>query len=112
MGNNNAFSNAIKPFLTNKGFNVNENITIRNKDKILKIVTDKTKLVELFRSHYINRIEKTSAMWPEIEGKPELKNNDQSNIKTIYSIILALTILKIVMLTKNTLISKQGDWCN
>ena len=110
--NNKAFSNTIKPFLTNKGFNLNESIAIRNKDKILKIVTDKTKLVELFRSHYINRIEKTSAMWPEIEGKPELKNNDQSNIKTIYSIILALTILKIVMLTKNTLISKQGDWCN
>ena len=60
--NNKAFSNTIKPFLTNKGFSVNENITIRNKDKILKIVTDKTKLVELFRSHYINRIEKTSAM--------------------------------------------------
>ena len=56
--NNKAFSNIIKPFLTNQGFN----ITIRNKDKILKIVTDKTKLVELFRSNYINRIEKTSAM--------------------------------------------------
>ena len=56
--NNKAFSNTIKPFLTNQGFN----ITIRNKDKILKIVTDKTKLVELFRSNYINRIEKTSAM--------------------------------------------------
>ena len=112
MGNNNAFSNTIKPFLTNKGFNVNENITIRNKDKILKIVTDKTKLLELFNSHYINRIEKTSAMWPEIEGNPKLKNNDQSNIKSIYSIILALSISKIAILIKNTLISQQSDWCN
>ena len=112
LGNNKAFSNAIKPFLTNKGFNVNENITIRNKDKILKIVRDKTKLLELFNSHYINRIEKTSAMWPEIEGNPKLKNNDQSNIKSIYSIILALSISKIAILIKNTLISQQSDWCN
>ena len=49
LGNNNAFSNAIKPFLTNKGFNVNENITIRNKDKILKIVTDKNKIVRIIQ---------------------------------------------------------------
>ena len=53
--NNKEFWNTVKPFLTNEGFLKNETIAIENKGKI---VTDKSKLVNLFNSHYINIVEK------------------------------------------------------
>ena len=55
FANNKAFWNTVKPFLTNKGFLTNETIAIENKRKI---VTDKSKLVNLFNSHYVNIVEK------------------------------------------------------
>ena len=55
--NNKALWNTVKPFLTNKGFVTNETIAIEDKGKI---VTDKSKLANLFNSHYINIVEKTS----------------------------------------------------
>ena len=45
FANNKAFWNKIKPFLTNIGFLTNETIAIENKRKI---VTDRSKLVNLF----------------------------------------------------------------
>ena len=48
--NNRAFWNTVKPFLTNKGFLTNDNITIIHKDKT---ITNKSEIVELFNSHYI-----------------------------------------------------------
>ena len=57
FANNKAFWNTVKPFLTNKGFLTNETIAIENKGKI---VTDKSKLVNLFNSHYVNIVEKMS----------------------------------------------------
>ena len=78
--NNKAFWNTVKPFLTNKGFLTNETIAIENKGKI---VTDKSKLVNLFNSHYINIVEKTSGFPPEIEGNPENKTNDIATVQSI-----------------------------
>ena len=78
--NNKAFWNTVKPFLTNKGFLTNETIAIENKGKI---VTDKSKLVNLFNSHYINIVEKTSGCAPEIEGKPENKTIDIATVQSI-----------------------------
>ena len=46
--NNKAFWNTVKPFLTNKGFLTNETIAVKSKGKI---VTGKSKLVNLFNSH-------------------------------------------------------------
>ena len=69
FANNKAFWNTIRPFLTNKGFLTNETIAIENKGKI---VTDKSKFVNLFDSHYFTMVEKTSGIPPEIEGN--LKN--------------------------------------
>ena len=59
---------------------MNENITIRNTDKI---VTGNTELVELFNSLYINLVEKTQEILQEIERNPELKYNNQSVAKSI-----------------------------
>ena len=77
--NNKTFWNTVKPFLTNKDFLTNETIAIENKGKI---VTDKSKLVNLFNSHYINIVEKTPGCPPEIEGNSENKTNDSNG--TIY----------------------------
>lgn len=59
---------------------MNENITIRNTDKI---VTGNTELVELFNSLYINLVEKTLEILQEIERNPELKYNNQFVAKSI-----------------------------
>ena len=48
------FWNFIKPFLTNKGFSKNNNITLKNKTKI---ITDEKKLENLFKNHYMNIVE-------------------------------------------------------
>ena len=53
---NKAFWNTVEPFLTNKGFLTNENITIKHKNKI---VTNNSKLAHLFHNHYINIVETT-----------------------------------------------------
>ena len=79
--NNKAFWNTVKPFLTNKGFLTNETIAIENKGKI---VTDESKLLNLFNSHYVNIVEKTSGCPSEIEGNPENRTN---YIATVQSII-------------------------
>ena len=53
---NKAFWNTVEPFFTNKGFLTNENITIKHKNKI---VTNNSKLANLFNNHYTNVIENT-----------------------------------------------------
>ena len=55
--NNKAFWNTAKPFLTNKGFLTNENTAIEN---TRKIATDKSKLANLFNSHYVNNVSLSS----------------------------------------------------
>ena len=75
-----AFWKTVKPFLTNKGFLTNEIIAIENKGKI---VADKSKLVNLFNSHYVNIVEKTSGFPPEIEGNLENKTDDIATVQSI-----------------------------
>ena len=79
FANNNVFWNTVKPFLTNKGF-LTSDIAIENK---VKIVTDKSKLVILFNSHYINIAEKKSFFPPEIEVNPENKTNDKATAQSV-----------------------------
>ena len=78
--NNRAFWNTVKPFLTNKGFLTNDNIVIKNNDEI---ITNKNEIVELFNSHYVNIVEKTSGFPPETEGNPENQENDAATVKSI-----------------------------
>ena len=78
--NNRAYWNTVKSFLTNKGFLTNEAIAIENKGKI---VTDKSKLFNLFNSHYVNIVEKTPGCPSEIEGNPENKTNDIGTVQPI-----------------------------
>ena len=49
----------------------------------MKVVIDKSKLVNLFNSHYINIAEKTSFCPPEIEVNPENKTNDKATVQSI-----------------------------
>ena len=90
---NKAFCNAVKSFLTNKGFLTNETITIENKGQI---VTDKSKLVNLFNSHFINIVEKTSGCPPEIESNPE--NKTSNDLATVPSTIRGSPIKQAVFL--------------
>ena len=59
---NKEFCNFIKPFLTNKGFPKNNDITLNNKKEIK---TDGKKLTDFFNSHYINIAEISSDVKPE-----------------------------------------------
>ena len=87
-----AFWNTVKPFLTNKGFLTNEDVTIKHKDKI---VTDNFKLAHLFSNRYINIVESTSGMPPENIENPECMSDDH------------LTVAKSLNITKTTQVSKQ-----
>ena len=68
FANNKKFWNAVKPFLTNKGFLTNDNVSIKVNDDL---VTDKTKLANLFNLHYINIVENTSGASPVIQGNTQ-----------------------------------------
>ena len=70
---NKTFCNTVKPFLTSKGFLRNENVTIKQKSKI---VTDNSKLGHLFNNHYINIAESISGMPPENIGNTGCKSDD------------------------------------
>ena len=59
---NKEFWNFNKPFLTNKVFSKNNDITLKNKKEI---ITDEKKLADLFNSHYINIVETSSGIKPE-----------------------------------------------
>ena len=56
------FWNFVKPFLTNKGCMSNDFISIRNGDAF---INNESKLVEMFNSHYINIVEKTTGVPPK-----------------------------------------------
>ena len=56
------FWNFVKLFLTNKGCMNNDFISIRNGDAF---IDKKSELMEMFNTHYINIVEKTSGVPPE-----------------------------------------------
>ena len=60
---NKKFWNTIKPFLTNKGHISSNDIVLIEKDSI---ITEEKKLVELFNNHYINIVQNSSGMKPEL----------------------------------------------
>ena len=78
---NKKFWNTVKPFLTNKGFLTNENIAIKcNKE----IITDTTKLADIFNTHYVNIVEKSSGTPPNIKGNPENSLEDSITLKNLF----------------------------
>ena len=56
---NKKFWNTVKQFLTKKGVLTNDNISIKVNDDL---VTDKTKLANLFNLYYISIVENTSGI--------------------------------------------------
>ena len=80
FANNKVFWNTVKPFLTNKRFLTNDNITLENEGEIIK---DKETLANLFNSYYINIVENTSGIKPETLGNPENVDEDQSTVTSI-----------------------------
>ena len=94
-----SFWNPIKPFITHKGIQTNENITIEvEKNEQIKVkdlhekvdirmkdlVKDEKILVEMFNKHYINIVEETSRVAPKNLGNPLDPKLDE---KTICGII-------------------------
>ena len=75
-----SFWNTVKPFLTNKGFITSEDITIKNNEEL---VTDKSELAEIFNTHYINIVEKSSGIGPSVIGNPNDSLEDSKTVKTI-----------------------------
>ena len=77
---NKNFCTFIKPFLTNKGFLENEDITLIEGNKI---ITSERELVKTFNEHYINIAQKSS----EIKRKDTSQCDKNQNIhKTIREI--------------------------
>ena len=58
---NSDFWNLVKPFLSNKGGLVGDDISLVHNNQI---VTDDSELTEIFNNHYINIVEKTSGQKP------------------------------------------------
>ena len=94
-----SFWNTVKPFITHKGIQTNENITIEvEKNEQIKVkdlhekvdirmkdlVKDEKILVEMFNKHYINIVEETSRVAPKNLGNPLDPKLDE---KTICGII-------------------------
>ena len=82
-------------FITNKGTisgentkiiaEENQNIKIKNKNKnkLVSIKTNDCVLAEVFNSHYINIVEKTSGITPESFGDSSLPENDEESAMKI-----------------------------
>ena len=77
---NKKFWDTVKPFLTNKGSNTNDSIVIEQNNKL---ITDDRQLTELFNSHYINIVEKSSGNKPSSIGFPENSLNDELTVSKI-----------------------------
>ena len=102
---NKAIWNAAKSFLTNKGFLTSENITIKHKDKI---VTDNSKLAQLFNNHYTNVIESTSGMPSENIGNPKCKSDDHLTVAKIIKHYKSHPSIEII----NRICTKKREfWC-
>ena len=80
FANNKKFWNTVKPFLTNKGFLTDDNISIKVNDDL---VAEKTNLANLFNLHYINIVENTSGVPPVIQENPNNPNEDNTTVKNI-----------------------------
>ena len=77
---NKSFWKFMKPFLTNKGFIGNNDITLIQKNKI---ISDEKQLTKLSNSYYINIVEKSSGTKPETFGT----NVENTTIQSIRDIV-------------------------
>ena len=68
---NKNFWTFIKPFLTNKGFLENKDITLIEGNKI---ITSERELAKSFNEHYINIVEKSSGIKPRDISQCEKKS--------------------------------------
>ena len=69
-----------KHFEIQSSFLTNENIPIKCKGEIM---TDTTKLEDIFNTHYINIVEKSSCTPPNTKGNPEKPLKGSSTIKNL-----------------------------
>ena len=70
-----------KPFLTNKGFVGNNDITLIHKNKI---IFDEKQSTKLFNSYYINIVEKSSGTEPKTFGT----NFENTSVHSVREILL------------------------
>ena len=77
---NKNFWTFIKPFLTNKGFFENKNITLIEGNKIK---TNERELAKTFNEHYINIVEKNSGIKPKDISQCDKNQNIHKTIKEI-----------------------------
>ena len=76
---NKSFWKFMKPFLTNKGFIGNNDITLIHKNKI---ISDEIQLTKLFNSYYINIVENSSDTKPKAFG-PNFENISVHSVRDI-----------------------------
>ena len=77
---NKSFWKFMKPFLTNKGFIWNNDITLIHKNKI---ISDEKQLTKLFNSYYINIVEKSSHTEPKTFGT----NFENTSVQSVRDIV-------------------------
>ena len=93
-----SFWNPVKPFITHKGIQTNENITIEVEKieqievkhlhekvdiRMKDLIKDEKILVEMFNKHYINIVEETSRIAPKNLGNPLNPKLDEKTIRGI-----------------------------
>ena len=77
---NKAFWKITKPFLTNKGSTVNNNIQLVENGRI---INDDEDVAKTFNEHYINIVENTTGKPPTTVADSNLQENDKSNVEKI-----------------------------
>ena len=77
---NKEFWKVMKPALTNKGIVGSDAIILEENGEI---VSDESKLVEIFNNHYINIVESTTGIPPTSLGDPSDPDKDRATVKEI-----------------------------
>ena len=77
---NKEFWRVMKPALTNKGV-ISSDVIILEEDG--ELISDESKLVEIFNNHYINIVETTTGTPPVSIGKPDDPSLDKDTVKNI-----------------------------
>ena len=77
---NKNFWTFIKPFLTNKGFLENNDITLIEENKV---ITSEEELAKTFNEHYVNIVEKSSGIKPKDISQRDKNQNIQKTISIL-----------------------------
>ena len=106
LTNNKSFWKFMKPFLKNKGFTGNKDITLIHQNKI---ISDEKQLTKLFNSYYINVVEKSS----------DTKTFKNISVQSVRDIVNSYknhpSIVKIKQVVNGSNVSdseryKKGEW--